>query len=94
MYNPRFMKRAILVCVLWLFVPAAAQTPPASANAGTPHSVGTPAQSELLWDKLDATVQQVNRDLNGTMGVAHRADRKSTRLNSSHEIPSRMPSSA
>ena len=27
-------------------------------------------------------------------GVAMRGDRKSTRLNSSHEIPSRMPSSA
>ena len=26
--------------------------------------------------------------------VGHLADRKSTRLNSSHEIPSRMPSSA
>ena len=34
------------------------------------HLVGTPAQSELLWQKLDATVQQVNRDLDGTMGVA------------------------
>jgi beta-lactamase class A len=31
---------------------------------------GTPGQSELLWQKLDATVQQVNRELNGTMGVA------------------------
>ena len=34
------------------------------------HIAGTPAQSELLWQKLDATVQQVNRELNGTMGVA------------------------
>ena len=44
-----------------------------AAQAGTPPAariVGTPAQSELLWQKLDATVQQVNRDLNGTMGVA------------------------
>jgi len=32
--------------------------------------VGTPSQSELLWQKLDASIQQVNRDLNGTMGVA------------------------
>ena len=64
------MRRAILVYVLWLSALAAAQTPPASANAGAPHSVGTPAQSALLWEKLDATVQQVNRDLNGTMGVA------------------------
>lgn len=70
MYNPRFMRTAILVCVLWLSVVAAAQPPAASANAGAPHSVGRPAQSELLWEKLDSTVQQVNRDLNGTMGVA------------------------
>jgi beta-lactamase class A len=70
MYNPRFMRRATLVCILWLSVLAAAQTPPASANGGAPHSVGTPAQRELLWEKLDATVQQLNRDLNGTMGVA------------------------
>jgi beta-lactamase class A len=70
MYNPRFMRRATLVCILWLSVLAAAQTPPASANRGAPHSVGTPAQRELLWEKLDATVQQLNRDLNGTMGVA------------------------
>jgi len=70
MYNPRFMRRTILVCVLWLFVLAATQTPPAYGNAGAPHSVGAPAQSELLWEKLNATVQQVNRDLNGTMGVA------------------------
>lgn len=70
MYNPRFMRTAILVCVLWLSVVAAAQTPAASANTGAPRSVGRPAQSELLWEKLDSTVQQVNRDLNGTMGVA------------------------
>ena len=69
MYNPRFMRRATLACILWLSVLAAAQTPPASANGGAPHSVGTPAQRELLWEKLDATVQQLNRDLNGTMGV-------------------------
>ena len=34
------------------------------------HLVGTPAQSELLWQKLDALIQQVNHDLEGTMGVA------------------------
>ena len=42
-------------------------------SGGTPPSVniaGNPAQSELLWQKLEATVQQVNRDLDGTMGVA------------------------
>ncbi|HZD32110.1 MAG TPA: serine hydrolase [Candidatus Angelobacter sp.] len=39
-------------------------------DAAVPRIVGTPAQSELLWQKLDATVHQVNRELNGTMGVA------------------------
>ena len=57
---------AILVFVLRMY--AFAQSPPASATA--PRIVGTPAQSELLWQKLDATIQQANRDLNGTMGVA------------------------
>ena len=68
MYNPRFMLKAsaTLVCVLWIPALAAGQTPPASAF----HIVGTPAQSELLWQELDARVQQVNRELNGTMGVA------------------------
>src|SRR5262249_28892227 len=57
---------AILVFVLRMY--AFAQSPLASATA--PRIVGTPAQSELLWQKLDATIQQANRDLNGTMGVA------------------------
>ena len=43
---------------------AQAPAPPLTRTAGTP------GQSELLWQKLDATVQQVNRELNGTMGVA------------------------
>jgi len=43
---------------------AQAPAPPFTRTAGTP------GQSELLWQKLDATVQQVNRELNGTMGVA------------------------
>jgi beta-lactamase class A len=41
-----------------------------SATLPAVHPTSTPAQSELLWQKLDATVQQVNHDLNGTMGVA------------------------
>jgi beta-lactamase class A len=48
-----------------------AQPPVAPAQAtASPRVVGTPAQSELLWQKLDATIQQVNRELNGIMGVA------------------------
>jgi beta-lactamase class A len=72
MYNPRFMMRvaAILAAVLSIPVLAGAQSPPAAPTSQAAHIVGTPAQSELLWQKLDATVQQVNRDLNGTMGVA------------------------
>jgi beta-lactamase class A len=52
----------ILLCLAL----AQAQTPAPRAV----HVQGTPAQSELLWQKLDATVQQVNRELNGAMGVA------------------------
>jgi len=68
MYNPRFMIRAAAILVFVLRMYAFAQSPPASATA--PRIVGTPAQSELLWQKLDATIQQANRELNGTMGVA------------------------
>src|SRR5215831_18219637 len=69
MYNPRSMAQAIalLAAAMLCLVQVHAQT------AATPQRstmVGTPSQSELLWQKLDATIQQVNRDLNGTMGVA------------------------
>jgi beta-lactamase class A len=46
-----------------------ANNPPASQE-GTPRIVGVPAQSELLWQKLNTTVQEANQALNGTMGVA------------------------
>jgi beta-lactamase class A len=71
MYNPRFMRSAITIITLALMacLLAGAQTPPASSGSASPIT-GTPAQSELLWQKLDATVQRVNRDLNGTMGMA------------------------
>ena len=66
MYNPRFMTRgaAILAFLLCFSLLAAAQ-----ATSGS-RILGTPTQSEMLWQKLDATVQQVNREMNGTMGVA------------------------
>ena len=73
MYNPRFMTTRITTLSLVMFFAALAQaqTPSAtSANAPPSRIVGTPAQRELLWQKLDAIVQQVNHDLNGTMGVA------------------------
>jgi hypothetical protein len=57
----------VLLCSMF----ARAQDPAAPGNAAPAvHIAGNPAQSELLWQKLDATVQHVNRDLDGTMGVA------------------------
>src|SRR5271169_5627275 len=73
MYNPPLMARliALLVSLLMWCVFAHAQAPTDSAGSPSPaRIVGVPAQSELLWQKLEATVQQVNRDLDGTMGVA------------------------
>ena len=69
MYNPRFMSRKIIAVagvVLLSLVATQAQAPAPPLT----RIAGTPGQSELLWQKLDATVQQVNRELNGTMGVA------------------------
>jgi beta-lactamase class A len=45
-----------------------------------------PAQNQLLWDKLEFTVQQVNSDLDGTMGVAilDLTDGRTFLLNSDH----------
>ena len=68
MYNPRFMQRSAIALIGILF--AMLLVGPQAQTAPPPHIVGAPPQSELLWQKLEATVQQVNRDLNGTMGVA------------------------
>jgi beta-lactamase class A len=72
LYNPRFMaKRFTLAVVILCAAAARAQSAAASpSNSMPPRIIGAPAQSELLWQKLDATVQQVNRELDGTMGVA------------------------
>jgi beta-lactamase class A len=73
MYNPPLMARWVrLVAVALLStVPAYAQDKPAPVSApAAVHVAGSPAQSELLWQKLDGTVQQINHDLDGTMGVA------------------------
>lgn len=48
---------------------AHAQTP-GDTVPPTAHLVSNPAQSKLLWQKLESTVQQVSRELDGTMGVA------------------------
>jgi beta-lactamase class A len=73
MYNPPLMTKSIaliagvLACATLVHAQdpvAQGETPPAV------HIAGNPAQSELLWQKLEATVHQVNRDLDGTLGVA------------------------
>ena len=47
-------------------------------------------QPEAIEDSCLDTTQYIATQVSSL----HRSDRKSTRLNSSHEIPSRMPSSA
>ncbi len=71
MYNPPLMAKVVALLAAILTCSMLAQAPPAS-NPTQPLAdiVGKPAQSELLWQKLEASVQQVNRDLDGTMGVA------------------------
>jgi len=73
MYNPRLMLRSspFIAIFLLAIASAGAQAQAVStATSSSPSITGTPAQNELLWQKLDATVQQVSRDLDGTMGVA------------------------
>ena len=72
MYNSQHMAKsaALMGSVLLVSMLAFAQGP-ANASAPIPvRLVGNPSQIELLWQKLESTVQQVNRDLDGTMGVA------------------------
>ena len=54
-----------------------------SLDIGKPSGL-TPSQCRIMGFIMD----------NGGSPVYQKEDRKSTRLNSSHEIPSRMPSSA
>ena len=46
----------------------------------------------MFWKLVKYELQSVRKWYLGIYAIA--IDRKSTRLNSSHEIPSRMPSSA
>jgi beta-lactamase class A len=45
-----------------------------------------PAQNQVLWNKLQSTIQQVNSDLDGTMGIAvmDLTDGRTFLLNSEH----------
>ena len=72
-YNPPLMHRPIefiAIILLGLGFAAAQESARSAPDSDATHFGGTPAQSELLWQRLDATVQQMNRELNGTMGVA------------------------
>ena len=40
-----------------------------TTDAAVPRDAASETQSELLWQKLEGTVQQVNHELDGTMGV-------------------------
>jgi len=71
MYNPPLMVKSVAVVYTVLLLPALMCGQASSASSAPSARIqGTLGQSELLWQKLDATVQQVNRELNGTMGVA------------------------
>lgn len=73
MYNPRLMLRFLLSLGFLLggFVSACGQASPSPGTSPPPQIIGgTPAQNELLWAKLEASVRATNRDLDGTMGVA------------------------
>ena len=49
--------------------------------------------SSLLGERMGITASQIRQDLS-CFGEFGQQDRKSTRLNSSHKVQSRMPSSA
>ena len=48
----------------------------------------------VSFTSCEVEIDSFYDDDNNGAGYNNRSDRKSTRLNSSHEIPSRMPSSA
>jgi beta-lactamase class A len=62
-------KLGLGICLCLMAVATMGQTVGgAKASSGNPADRTT--QSDLLWQKLEVTVQQVNRELDGTMGVA------------------------
>jgi beta-lactamase class A len=73
LYNPPLMVAFIRLIPVALMCTVLANAQDTASTVSNPPAMvvaGSPGQSELLWQKLDATVQQVNRDLDGTMGVA------------------------
>lgn len=58
-----------IAVVVFAVAPSQAQAVIGTGAAPPPIS-GKPAQSDLLWQKLESTIQEANRSLDGTMGVA------------------------
>ena len=68
------------------------------APEGPTIAIGVAADEPSVGAWHDGTYQgfdiTIAKYVAAKLGYANKQDRKSTRLNSSHEIPSRMPSSA
>ena len=66
-----------------------------TGGRGPTDAIAYPNIYQLFGSGADASVQKIKSSLNSwAQSQAHNADRKSTRLNSSHSGESRMPSSA
>lgn len=65
----RWLALAVGICVGIGGSIVSGQGAPATWGSNRPNQAA-PKQDELLWDKLAGTVEQVNGDLDGTMGVA------------------------
>ena len=84
----QFRTRAVAVCLALVVMSVACRKDPGTGTAGT---TGTAVRvtdvtlGRAIGDRLVASDRAPQRDV---------GDRKSTRLNSSHWITSRMPSSA
>jgi beta-lactamase class A len=64
------MKRtAMVVLGVWLSCLGVAQGQEAPGNHAAGNTSDKIRQSEILWQKLEGTIQQVNRELDGTMGL-------------------------
>ncbi|MGB7848775.1 MAG: serine hydrolase [Candidatus Acidiferrum sp.] len=57
------------ICLCFMGIATSGQTV-GGPNSSSGNPADRTAQSDLLWQKLEATVQQVNHELDGTMGVA------------------------
>ena len=77
---------AVTFCVSACLLGTTTRAQTSNPSSTSSEKAGKATQSELLWQKLEATVQQVNRDLDGTMGVAilDLTDGRVFQLNSNH----------